>query len=147
MDYHQPSIVQIGDRLYLLVEDWTFTWNYTEVVESCINVPAGFVYDGASIPRMFWRIFGVTPDGVHRAAAIVHDWIYTFDGDVPSGSITRSVLQPDCTYKKLDTIDKWTQKDCDKFFKKMLLDTPLPRWKVQTMYIAVRLFGWSKWKN
>jgi hypothetical protein len=40
-----------------------------------IVAPAGFVTDGASIPRMFWPIFG--PHGSYFGAAIVHDYLYS----------------------------------------------------------------------
>lgn len=40
-----------------------------------ILVPAGFVTDGASIPRIFWSIMG--PFGSYFDAAIVHDYLYS----------------------------------------------------------------------
>lgn len=146
--YFQPNIIPIGSRLYVLADTWTYRWYPKETldVESLITVPEGFVYDGASIPRITWSLFGVTPDGVHRAAALVHDWIYTFDGDLPPGSVMRKITMADGSIKVLDTIDKWTRKDADRFFKKMLLETDMKRWKVECMYNAVRWFGWIKWK-
>jgi len=39
-----------------------------------IQVPAGYITDFASIPRMFWRI--EPPTGRVRRAAVIHDWLY-----------------------------------------------------------------------
>ena len=142
--YQQPNIAPISTSMYILVNTWTYSWSSKDVYSS-ITIPEGFVYDGASIPKIFWSIIGLAPDGIHRAAAIVHDWIYTFKGNLPPGSVKRKIILNDGDVKYLNTIDVWTQKDCDKFFKKMLLQTPLPRWKVKLMFTAVRMFGWTKW--
>ena len=34
-----------------------------------ILIPKGFVYDGASVPRLVWTLSGILPDGLIRAAA------------------------------------------------------------------------------
>lgn len=39
-----------------------------------VTVPAGFVTDLASIPRVFWSI--LRPDGSYMQAAVVHDYLY-----------------------------------------------------------------------
>lgn len=145
---NQPNIIPISDRLYMLVGSWSYEW--TTVlngisVKSVIKVPEGFVYDGASIPRFLWSIFGLSKDGPHRAAALIHDWIYTFDGDLPDGSVCRIFLDENMNLKELDTIDIWRRKDADKLFLKMLKETNLSRFQIYAMYYAVRLFGWSKW--
>jgi hypothetical protein len=38
------------------------------------HVPAGFVSDGASIPRALWSIIGSPLTGKYRNAAIIHDY-------------------------------------------------------------------------
>jgi hypothetical protein len=40
-----------------------------------VPVPAGFVFDGASIPREFWVLPGFAPCGKHLWAACCHDWL------------------------------------------------------------------------
>jgi Protein of unknown function (DUF1353) len=37
-------------------------------------VPAGYISDGASIPRLFWTPVGGPLDGAYRDAAIIHDY-------------------------------------------------------------------------
>lgn len=41
-----------------------------------ITVPAGFISDGASIPRIFWSIIGSPWTGKYISAAILHDYLY-----------------------------------------------------------------------
>lgn len=37
------------------------------------TIPKGYCFDGASIPRMFWRIIGAPTDNSFLIAAMVHD--------------------------------------------------------------------------
>lgn len=41
-----------------------------------IWVVEGFIFDGASIPRAFWRVCGHPKEVPRIAAALVHDWLY-----------------------------------------------------------------------
>ena len=60
---------------WILLADWLFTveqqgqeWNY--------RIPAGFCFDGQSIPSLFhgWP-FHYTPEGVGMRAGLEHDWL------------------------------------------------------------------------
>ena len=37
------------------------------------NIPKGYCFDGASVPRFFWRIIGSNTDNKFLLAALVHD--------------------------------------------------------------------------
>lgn len=37
------------------------------------TIPKGYCYDGASIPRLFWRVIGSNTDNKFLIAALVHD--------------------------------------------------------------------------
>jgi hypothetical protein len=39
----------------------------------CFCIPKGYCYDGASIPRVFWRIIGANTDNKFLIPALVHD--------------------------------------------------------------------------
>ncbi|ENL6118451.1 DUF1353 domain-containing protein, partial [Salmonella enterica] len=78
-----------------------------------IEVPAGFVTDLASVPRIFWTI--LPPDGKYAKAAIIHDWMYD------------NALR--------------TKKEADKIFLDGMMVLGVPKWKRTVMYWAVRLFG------
>lgn len=85
-----------------------------------IVVPAGFVYDGASVPRVLSSIvprFG----GRYDRATALHDYLYT------SGFLSR--------------------KDSDKVFYEALRSDKV-RWvQARILYYAVRLFGKKHYKN
>ena len=84
-----------------------------------MTVPAGFVTDLASIPRIFWSL--LRPDGLYAYAAIVHDHLYW----------TQST-----TKETADTVLKFGMED----FK---VDSVT----VNTIYEAVNLFGGPAWEQ
>lgn len=60
---------------YALLSEWTFRTASVEGELLTLSVPAGFVTDLASVPRLpfaYWA-FGNRA----RRAAILHDWLYT----------------------------------------------------------------------
>lgn len=64
-----------GKPGYRLEEDWNFQVQ-TPVGIRAYCIPRGYLFDGASVPRLFWGFpFGYTPYGVHIAAALEHDWL------------------------------------------------------------------------
>lgn len=79
------------------------------------HVPAGFVSDGATVPRIFWPIF--PPIGRYLKATLVHDYY----------------LQ-----KGID------RKTCDQHFKQCLIALNVEPWRVNAMYYAVRGYGIAK---
>ncbi len=40
-----------------------------------IVIPEGFIYDGASVPKILWSV--VSPVGEVKKPALVHDWFYS----------------------------------------------------------------------
>lgn len=78
-----------------------------------ITVPAGFVTDGASVPRLFWNI--VPPYGRYLVAAIVHDYMY----------------ETAHNYKGY----------ADAVFLLNMERAGVKKWKRIVMYYAVKLFG------
>lgn len=50
-----------------------------------ITVPAGYLTDGASVPRIFWSI--IPPWGAYGQAAVVHDILCEYLSIVVSGKI------------------------------------------------------------
>lgn len=90
-----------------------------------IDVPAGFVTDFASIPRMFWSWLPKT--GEYAKAAVVHDWLY-FAGHVKGvGAIERSFA--------------------DEVFRDAMADLGVPGLRRKLMWLAVRLGAGSTWRR
>ncbi|HGJ3207286.1 TPA: DUF1353 domain-containing protein, partial [Salmonella enterica subsp. enterica serovar Anatum] len=90
-----------------------FEFYLSEDISDIISVPAGFVTDLATVPRIFWTL--MPPDGKYAKAAIIHDWMYD------------NALR--------------TKKEADKIFLDGMTVLGVPRWKRTIMYYAVRLFG------
>jgi hypothetical protein len=61
------------DRRMILHEDFTFV----EAPDTEWTAPAGFVFDGATIPRALWTVFGDPFIGDYRRAAVIHDLLCT----------------------------------------------------------------------
>jgi Protein of unknown function (DUF1353) len=84
-----------------------------------VEVPAGFVTDLASIPRLFWSL--LRPDGDYVYAAILHDYLYWEQ-----------------------TTSKST---ADMVLKIGMMDLGVSDIVVTTIYQAVRLAGQSAWDD
>ncbi|EOG2822191.1 DUF1353 domain-containing protein, partial [Salmonella enterica] len=84
-----------------------------------ISVPAGFITDLATIPRIFWTI--LPPDGKYAKAAIIHDYLYD------------NALR--------------TKKEADLIFLDGMTVLGVPKWKRTVMYWAVRVFGIGRYRK
>lgn len=88
-----------------------------------VFVPGGFETDLASVPRFLWTL--IPPFGKHSQAAVIHDFLYK--------------MRKDITF----TGPKRSRKECDQIFLDAMKALDVPMWKRQTMYRAVRAFGWA----
>jgi len=90
--------------------------------KNCITWIAkqGSIIDGASIPKLFWRIIGSPFVGQFRRASVIHD-VYCESKSRP-------------------------HKDVHQVFYEMMLCDNVPLWKSKFMYWAVKSFG-PKWEN
>jgi hypothetical protein len=86
-----------------------------------ITVPGGFITDGASIPRCFWNI--LAPFGEYFEAAIIHDYLYS-----PHNR-------------------RFTRAQADAIFKEAMFNVGIGWLKRETIYRAVRAFGWTAFKG
>lgn len=82
-----------------------------------ISVPAGFITDFASIPRIFWTI--LPPWGRYGKAAIIHDYLYV--------------------------THRFSRKQADDIFLEAMGVLKVSKWKRWVMYRSVRAWGWTAW--
>ena len=90
----------------------------------------GFVYDGGSIPRFFWRVIGPPFTGKARYAYPIHDVECKRARDIA-----------------LDTdpeMGEAFRKKADLTFIEMLEFLGVPWWKRRIMYRGVRLGAWNE---
>lgn len=92
---------------------------FSDLLGEAILVPAGFVTDFASVPRIIgaWLLYG----GKGKRAAVIHDWTYS------SQMVSRSVA--------------------DAIFEEALKASQYDAWEVKGMYAGVRLGGWVAWNK
>lgn len=64
------DVRKVGDRAWKLLAPVIYRGDYGRYV-----VPAGYVTDFASVPRLLWILF--PQSGRWDAAAVVHDWLIT----------------------------------------------------------------------
>ena len=82
-----------------------------------ITVPAGFITDFASVPRMFWPI--VPPVGPYCEASVLHDYL--------RGQVS-------CSRFLADAI-----------FREAMAQLGVPLWRRVCMYYFVRFWSVIKW--
>lgn len=107
-----------GNGIYQLVAPFAYR---SDIVESFIMAPAGFVTDLASVPRLplTWWLAG----GTNQRGAVLHDWLYS----------------PMCK-------DAVTRKQADDILYEAGLLSSMPSWRAWLMWSAVRAFGSRFWK-
>ncbi|EGQ5165988.1 DUF1353 domain-containing protein [Salmonella enterica] len=110
--FTSPAILEmLGHFNWRVYEPFAFYLSDDE--SDVIEVPAGFITDLASVPRVFWIL--LPPDGKYAKAAIIHDYLYD------------NALR--------------TKKEADLIFLDGMTVLGVPKWKRTIMYWAVRLFG------
>ena len=115
----KPAVRPLAGSDYELAQDFYFLATIERVWDVVIHVMPGFRTDGASIPRLLWRIFGSPYDPDIFAAAIAHDALY------------RGEIVP--------------RKDADAAFLRMMEESGVPKRKRRLVWRGVRWFGWITW--
>lgn len=98
-------------NLWIMTSDLRY---FSALIGAEIKVPAGFVTDFASVPRLplaYW----LAGDKA-RCAAVVHDFLY----------VTKA----------------YPREICDKIFLEAMEATGIPAWRRLPMYYAVKAAGW-----
>lgn len=111
------SFEPAGDHLYRTTRQLHFDVTDLPGVYHTVVVPAGFEFDGATIPKAAWLVIGSPFQPDFMVAACVHDW-YCLQSAVRRCYQSRVIG--------------------DAVFFKLLADAGVPRWKRTLMYAAVR---------
>lgn len=79
-----------SQRKWVFVNSW-----YMPFCDVRLYVPRGYVFNGASVPRLFWWLF--SPSGLLFIPSVFHDMAYTRgyvlmerDGDIDKGIVDRN---------------------------------------------------------
>ncbi len=112
-------------REWMVLEDYIYKRGSLTIV-----VPKGFVYDGASIPRIFWRLIGPPMAGKYAHAALLHDYL--------------------CVYRGYKLHGKWvaiTRQQADDFMLTVMVEDDVDWWRRNAMHKAVRTAGGRVWNK
>jgi hypothetical protein len=117
--YERLKISPIWRNKWALLEDFTYytitKWEWEE-----INIPKWFIFNGASIPRVFY-IIGTPMATDTLIAATIHDYLYS----------TKTKERVDC-----DDLFYNVMKLCKVFILKRVV-----------YYLWVRIWWWVVWKG
>lgn len=111
------KITPIWENKWKLAEEYNYTikdyW-----MNLVISIPKGFIFDGASIPRIFYIIW--TPMSTDTiVAALIHDYLYK--------------------------TQKTSRGFSDRVFLKIMEMTDVSIIKRILYYVWVRIWGWVSW--
>ncbi|HWT40132.1 MAG TPA: DUF1353 domain-containing protein [Dongiaceae bacterium] len=112
----------LGYDVWRIMNTFRF-YPHIEDKSTYVEIPEGFLSDGATVPRPFWWLLPAW--GSYGQAAITHDYLCETGRMVISGVPT--TLQ--------------TRAEADKIFKEAMLALGVPTWKKNVMYLAVRTFS------
>ena len=116
----------LSTRNWELTKDWKYNIDGTEYV-----IPAGFQFDGASIPKFLRAFF--SPVGVLLVGGLVHDYAYKYT----------TLLEKN----KKNTMDKLTQKRADEIFRDININVNGFYVMNYLAYYSLRLGGFVAWNG
>ncbi len=120
------KLVQLkSGREWEVIEDYTY-----ERGPIRITVRKGFVYDGASIPRVFWRFIGPPAAGKYAHASLLHDWLYVHQQLFRNGKVV-----------------KITRKEVDDIMLMVMKEDGVSWWRRNAIHRGVRLGGGRAWRT
>lgn len=132
----QPDLRPINRRQYVTAGNFRVGFE-TSGGFCTVRVPAGTITDIASIPRLLWGLLGLRPDGLHRAAALVHDRLCA-----RKGRTSPIILAPDSRVVWTYTLNS---DETHALFREMLKASGVSERRANLLWWAVRLFG-PRWK-
>lgn len=96
-----------------------------------LTVPAGWRFDLASVPRIFWTL--IAPFELSLAAPLVHDFLYRTAGVPQPGTV-----EPHRTF---------TRAEADRIFCAIMARQGVAGWRLAAAYVAVRVAGVLAWRR
>lgn len=148
--FSDTAIRPLPSDLYQLREDLYYTW-YAEGYLRRIKVPAGYIFDGASIPMLGTVITWVLPwfdtihpMGAHAPATAFHDYIWNYRGRTPygcyevfSGDKWVDISHVPELWNKVKDGQVWTFETSNRLFGRHLKELGIGRNERNTMQWAV----------
>ena len=101
LDINKKPFINKSD-LEVMIED------KLEQITHVFLIPKGYIWDGASIPRFFWRLIGSSTDNKFLIPSLIHD-VVCENHDYIDDNRYLSTLIFDCMLKvsKVNPINRW----------------------------------------
>ena len=115
----------LSTRNWKITKDWKYRMNGNEYI-----IPAGFQFDGASIPKFLRTFF--SPVGVILVGGLVHDYMYKYSALKRTGK--GGLLLVD-------------QKKADEIFRDINIEVNGFYFMNYLSYWSLRLGGWVAWNG
>lgn len=131
---------------YVLQSDYTAAFRAPDGRMLRVTVPRGLCVDGSTewialplglVPVCVLWLLGVSADGPHRAAAVVHDWLYAH-----RDAVRYEVRIRDDWAVHVGEIDRET---ADAAFLELCRAGGVLRWRAWIRWAVLRLVGWAWW--
>lgn len=122
----------LSEKLFHLDSPHEFWW-LNNGKAYFMEIPKGFIWDGATIFRIFWSILGYSRSGMMLKPSAPHDYIY-----VNKGWIYNHLT------KELEFVSR---KHSDQLFYKHLVANGIPEKKARLCYQFIRFFGRLYWRD
>ena len=116
----------LSTRNWKITKDWKYRYNGNEYI-----IPAGFQFDGASIPKFLRTFF--SPVGVLLVGGLVHDYMYKY------ASLKRT--------DKKGSLLLVDQKRADQIFRDINIEINGFYFMNYLSYWSLRLGGWVAWNG
>jgi hypothetical protein len=119
--WESDAVLKVNDdgKTWTLKQDLV----YNTDIGYRIIVPAGFITDLASVPRLLWLIW--PPFGKYTKAAVVHDFLY---------DLHRRHLK------------HYSRAYADAILIEAMRDCKVPERTITCIWLGVRLGGWVAWQ-
>ena len=114
-----PTMTARYGGFWQLAFDWSVPFELPDGRRGRVTVYAGFVTDGASVPRTAWFLAGHPMESPRIVAALAHDWLYASHAT--------------------------DRKTADKIYAAILRAVGRASWRVAIEYAVLRAFGASAW--
>ena len=129
------KVSQIGaSDDYEVVEDYTYACERfnerNEKITYSITAPSGFVFDRASVPRIFWVL--ISKDDLSNVPPLFHDLLYRNGGVLPKTQVT-----PYRTFQR---------EEADELFYELMQKSGVKPWRSRLAYLAVSKSAVEDWK-
>ena len=118
---------------YKLMSTYEYVDYITFWTPVIIRIPAGFHYDGASVPKIVRSLLDEVD--LKLTAPLVHDVLYRYGGDLPSGWLSGGERR------------FYTRREADALFRRILDEEGVPKRREWAAWIGVRLGGRCSWDS